>query len=695
MSKSASLLRIVRKDVLPVRPSDAVAIVRKPLGQILLERGMVDPGDLLKAAALRDRQDLPLGDILLAHGWVREDDLIACLAEQWGCRSIDPKAMLADPRLIDLFGADRCLATGLLPYRRLGGAVIVATSRPEAFEVRRAELEERLGPVIMALAMRSRIEAAIASLRAPELARAAEIGLDAAMSCRSLLRPGSGRLAVAAGMFLACAAVPRLALALLLAVAAASLVLATLLKLAAFAAVAFTRPGARRPYGRGRPARLPVISVLIPLYREDGIAQRLLTRLARLDYPRELTDILLVTEADDTVTRKALAASALPGWMRVIEVPAGQLRTKPRALNYALNFARGSIVGVWDAEDMPEPAQLHRVADSFASAAPEVACLQGALDYYNQRQNWLSRAFAIEYAGWFRAVLPGLARLGLVVPLGGTTLFFRRPALEAVGGWDAHNVTEDADLGVRLARRGYRTEILDTVTYEEPNARPGPWIRQRSRWLKGYAITWASHNRRPAVLLRELGPARFLGLQVLFLGTLLQVALAPVLWLLWLAPFEMAEVLPGLPTGAVMAWFALSCLGAEALNMTINLWAVRRAGHRHLMPWVPLMLAYFPLASVAAARALWEMLWRPFHWEKTQHGIFDVDSAGDAAVLQLQAPRGIAPRTGEPPQGGPGRLPPLILLNPSRVGTARAPSAEPPDARRIAALIPRAAREAG
>ncbi|MEZ5913011.1 MAG: glycosyltransferase [Paracoccaceae bacterium] len=300
-------------------------------------------------------------------------------------------------------------------------------------------------------------------------------------------------------------------------------------------------------------ARLPVVSLIVPLFHERDIAARLVRRLERLDYPREFLDIVLVVEAEDDSTRRALAGAQLPGWMRVLTAPPGSLKTKPRAMNVALDFCRGSIIGIYDAEDAPAPDQIARVVQRFHERDERVACLQGVLDFYNPRTNWLSRCFTMEYAAWFRVVLPGLERLGLAFPLGGTTLFFRREALEALGGWDAHNVTEDADLGIRLARHGYRAEFLDSVTEEEANCRAMPWIRQRSRWLKGYMMTWAVHSRRPLRLWRELGTWKFLGFQVMFLGTISQYLLAPVLWSLWLWPLGYGGALSALPAGAMDA----------------------------------------------------------------------------------------------------------------------------------------------
>jgi cellulose synthase/poly-beta-1,6-N-acetylglucosamine synthase-like glycosyltransferase len=367
----------------------------------------------------------------------------------------------------------------------------------------------------------------------------------------------------------------------------------------------------------------PTISILVALYRESDIAARLVRRLARLDYPEDRLDVILAVEADDATTRDALAAAALPPWMRIVVVPEGRVKTKPRALNHALDHARGTIIGVYDAEDAPEPDQLRKVVAHFRRAGPEVACLQGVLDYYNPRSNWLSRCFTIEYAGWFRLILPGIARLGLVVPLGGTTLFFRREVLEDLGGWDAHNVTEDADLGIRLARHGHRTEIVATVTGEEANCRAIPWVKQRSRWIKGYMMTWAVHMRCPGRLWRQLGPRAFLGFQVMFFGSIAQALLAPLMWSFLLVPFgldhPLTAVLPAAAFWTIMAVFLLS----EAANLAIGIVGIRRSGQGLSAWWVPTLKLYFPLATLAAYKALAELVLRPFYWDKTAHGLFD------------------------------------------------------------------------
>lgn len=558
--------------------------------------------------------------------------LEAAFARHFRLGQADLAATPPDARLIEALGPARCLRLGVVPWRRAGSVTLVATARPDRFPEQRPALEAALGPVRPVLAAPEDIRAALLRIRGRALALAAERHAPGWASCRGFARLPRAVTVVAAlqGLLALTLLAPLAVFAALAAWAVLTMLATTGLKLAALAAVMGTRrrhspsaSAAAPELAALRPHR-PEVSVIVPLYRETAIAERLIRRLARLSYPKDRLEVLLAVEADDRLTRETLAGLDLPHWIRPVTVPGGTLKTKPRALNFVLDFCRGEIVGVWDAEDAPAPDQIEAVVDRFRTAPAEVACLQGVLDFYNRRRNWLSRCFAIEYAAWFRVVLPGLARLGLVLPLGGTTIFLRRQALEEVGRWDAHNVTEDADLGVRLARFGYRTELIDTVTEEEANSWAWPWVRQRSRWLKGYAMTWAVHMRAPRRLWAELGPRRFLGFQVLFLGTLSQFALAPVIWSFWLMIFGLPH-----PMGAVLPHGALQVMWggfilAEAVNVGTGMLAVALAGrqHRFLIPWVPTLHLYYPLAALAVLKGLAEVLYKPFFWDKTEHGAF-------------------------------------------------------------------------
>jgi cellulose synthase/poly-beta-1,6-N-acetylglucosamine synthase-like glycosyltransferase len=605
------------------------AALHRSFAARLLAEGLVAPHAMVQAAALHRRHGGRLSDILLAQGDVDEALLYAAMARHWGVRRGDPQAVPPDPRLIDTLGATACLREGLLPWRQVAGETVVLSAHPEDFARQAERLGQVFGSVRLALAPARAIEAAVLSVRGPRLARAAEARVPEAESCRDFAR-GALPLWLALGcavLLLALWLSPFGLLAALTGWAILTLLAATLLKVAAIA-VALRRVPPEGP----APiiARLPVVSVMVALYREASIAPRLVRRLERLDYPRELLDVVLVVEEEDRITRDALARAGLPPWMRVAVVPRGPVKTKPRALNFALDLCRGSIIGVYDAEDAPEPDQIRKVVARFHARDSKVACLQGVLDFYNPRSNWLARCFTMEYASWFRVILPGLARLGLPVPLGGTTLFFRRAALERLGAWDAHNVTEDADLGMRLARHGMRTELIDTVTEEEANCRAYPWVKQRSRWIKGYMMTWLVHMRDPALLWRQLGPRQFLGFQVLFLGTLTQFLLAPLLWSFWLATLGLPHpVADAMPPGLFLAVLWLFIL-TEAVNLAAGWLGLRATRHRMQPLWLLSLHVYFPLATLASYKAAWELVRKPFYWDKTSHGHFDAAAEAKA-----------------------------------------------------------------
>ena len=595
------------------------------LGDILLRLGAVAPDRLLVALGLQSKECRRLGDILVSRGWTTAEDLASALALQSGAERADLRGRPPDLRLVDLLGPGTCIRFGLVPWKSAGCVTVVAIASLSRARETRAEVEAALGPVRFALATNAEIEEAVLEARRASLARRAEFRVPAADSVRGMgFRIGAATIAAALLVALTLVAAPLATLAVFTAWAVIALLATSGLRAAAAIAQLIHVHGRGTRFASIRAAPpdddLPVVSILVPLFREREIAGRLIERLARLDYPTERLDICLVVEADDRQTREALTRNALPGWMRQIVVPPGKVRTKPRALNYALDFCRGSIVGVYDAEDAPAPDQLRRVVGRFRESPPEVACLQGVLDFYNARTNWLSRCFTIDYATWFRIVLPGIARLGFAIPLGGTTLFFRRAALERLGAWDAHNVTEDADLGLRLARKGYRCELIESVTEEEANCHAIPWIRQRSRWLKGYAMTWIAHMRRPWLLLRDLGPWKFLGVQILFLGTLSTFALAPLVWSFWLLPLGLPHPLADLVPWWLFVVLGTALLFTELVNVAAGALAVSSQKHRWLIPWVPTMHFYHTLGAVASWKALVELVARPFYWDKTAHG---------------------------------------------------------------------------
>jgi glycosyltransferase XagB len=326
----------------------------------------------------------------------------------------------------------------------------------------------------------------------------------------------------------------------------------------------------------------------------------------------------------DLETVAAARALALPGNVEIIVVPELHPRTKPKALNYALPLARGEYVVIYDAEDRPEPDQLRRAQHAFRDGPPNLAAVQAKLKLYNAADNWLTRQFTIEYCALFDGLLPALDRLRLPIPLGGTSNHFRMSALKWLMAWDPFNVTEDADLGMRLARHGYRCQMLDSTTYEEAPRRFMCWLRQRTRWLKGYVQTWLVHMRFPRALWRELGPRGFFAFQIMVGGTVLSALVHP--WFYVLLGFELTHGGLLARPNSLLGWpfwliARFDLLTGYLASMALGLFAVRGRGSRDLLTQIPMMPLYWLLISAAASRALWQFMTAPFAWEKTEHGL--------------------------------------------------------------------------
>ncbi|WP_297772471.1 glycosyltransferase [uncultured Roseovarius sp.] len=594
-----------------------------PLGRELVRAGAISQIDAALAETVRQHCDTSLDRILRAEGLATEEDLLTAHARRLATRKLSD----ADVAKAEIFetGIDprKLLKHGILPLISGAGVSVLATASPESLASLRPVLPEALARAQGVIAPRPAIHDRIALEHRAHLRECAESRVPAHESCRTwggaFGRRLGATLAVLSLIGLLSVIFPVAVFSVFAAWACLTLLVSAGLKTAAFVA-----QSARRDTPRPEPAHLqplPKVSILVPLFRETEIAHALIARLSRLTYPKCLLDVILVLEEEDDLTRATLAGIDLPPWVKPVVVPDGKPRTKPRAMNYALDFCEGDIIGIFDAEDAPEPDQITMVARRFQQAPRDVACLQGILDYYNPTQNWLARCFTIEYATWFRTMLPGMARLGLAIPLGGTTLYFRRDVLEELGGWDAHNVTEDADLGFRLARHGYRTEMIETVTEEEANCRFWPWIKQRSRWLKGYMTTYLVHMRRPQLLYAQLGPRKFWGFQAHFVSALSQFLLAPFLWSFWLVLFGLPHPLDTvLPTGMKAALGSVFLM-VELLNIFIYMSSVSRPRHRHLMLWAPSMHFYIPIGALAAYKAVYEIVLKPFFWDKTTHGL--------------------------------------------------------------------------
>ncbi|MGI8527525.1 MAG: glycosyltransferase [Pseudolabrys sp.] len=383
------------------------------------------------------------------------------------------------------------------------------------------------------------------------------------------------------------------------------------------------------PPGRIPDDRLPIYTIMVALYREAASVTDLVAALRRLDYPPEKLDIKLIVEPDDAETRAALARLDLGPAFEVIVAPDVGPRTKPKALNVGLPRARGTFTVIYDAEDRPEPDQLRRAFEAFMSGDDNLACVQACLTIDNTADSWLTALFTAEYAGQFDVFLPTLASLRMPLPLGGSSNHFSTTKLRKVGAWDPYNVTEDADLGMRLARFGYASSVIRTTTYEEAPARVAPWLRQRTRWFKGWMQTWLVHMREPRRLLRELGFPAFLTFQLMVGGNVLAALVHPF-FIGWFVNALLSKD-PVWDTQGAAAFYGFTVLFgyfASAMLAAVGLFRRRLISSAWVLLLIP---AHWLLLALAAWRALYQLLCDPYRWEKTEHGLARTSRA---AVIQ-------------------------------------------------------------
>ncbi|RIK83252.1 MAG: glycosyl transferase [Hyphomicrobiales bacterium] len=565
---------------------------------------------------------------LIVRGQVGEQALFRAVACELGLpfvETVDDGAFLADEeRRLASLRTRRGLRLALVRDARGDTAYLVADPALDLAELR-ARLER--APDLrrsLRLAPPSALRTAVVARSRSRLLFDAQHGLflrSPEFSARTVVNAWQGASAAAAvfAFLLLLWLAPLPTMIVFHCLAAMGFTACVALRLAAYRSAA---PPRLRRLPPADPSSQPVYSVLVALYREREVLPQLLAALGKLQWPRTRLEIKLVCEADDGETLAALRALPLAPCMEVVLVPPGTPRTKPKALAYALPLCSGEIVTLFDAEDRPHPLQLVEAWQRFCAEGPEVACLQAPLVVTNARASALSLMFSFEYAALFRGLLPWLARHRLVLPLGGTSNHFRRAALEEVGGWDAYNVTEDAELGVRLGRYGYRTGVITRPTYEDAPETLAVWLPQRVRWFKGWMQTWLVHMREPVALWRELGPASFLAMQILSLGMVVSALVHPVFvasvlyaigkvaWTGALAGGEAAIAVIGL-ANIVGGYVAFILLGMATLTPGEKTRPLR------IVALTPL---HWLLLSVAAWTALWEIYRRPHHWSKTPHG---------------------------------------------------------------------------
>ncbi|MCS6908912.1 MAG: glycosyltransferase [Anaerolineales bacterium] len=618
-------------DTASVSPSTPKLSSALRLGEALVQEGVLSPQELQRALELQSRTSERLGRILTSLGLVKRQQLYRVLAKLWGMPFVDLLQTPLDYKIARQFDPQELVRERFFPFARGSSHLLVATA-----EYPSPALLERL----QALVPNHRIEFYVTTewdidyairqcFRDQILDRAAH-GLyyrNPAECAFTVLTFGQYLFLVFVLLILI--------FGLYFATRPTLIALNFFINLAFLGSILFKfavslagakyeqiQPITEEEVASLNEEELPTYTILVPAYREAKVIPLLLDNLRRLDYPAAKLEILLLLEEDDQETIQAAYAAKPPEQVTFVIIPKGQPQTKPKACNVGLFFARGEYLVIYDAEDRPEPDQLKKAVIAFRKGPPNLVCVQAALNYFNHDENFLTRMFTLEYSYWFDYMLPGLDRWRLPIPLGGTSNHFRTSVLRQLGGWDPYNVTEDADLGIRAAANGYRVGVINSTTYEEANSQLWNWIRQRSRWIKGYIQTVLVHSRNPLALLKRAGLRNMLGFLMLIGGTPLTFLTAPVLWifyLLFLLTGTRALDFLFPPLTLYISLFNL--LFGNGLMIYLNMLAVFKRRYYHLLIYTFLNPIYWILHSIAAYKASWQLLTRPFYWEKTIHGL--------------------------------------------------------------------------
>lgn len=318
------------------------------------------------------------------------------------------------------------------------------------------------------------------------------------------------------------------------------------------------------------PHKLPFITILAAGYLEASVAEQFVRSISSLIYPNKQSrmQVIVVLEEKDTATINAFRATKMPSYMQIMVRPKGGIMTKPAALNYVLDSGvidpRSEITCVFDMEDIPDTDQVLKAVVAFNKAYaddPSIVCVQARLSFdQNMNHNWITSMLAQDYLQHFGIILPGLSKMGLISPLGGTSNYILTHVLRHIK-WDPYNVTEDMNLAVFFRRLGLGVRVFNSVTSEEAVTSVRQFVKQRSRWIKGGIQTYIRHMRNPYLLYKDLGVLGFIGFQAIVGAPLVLNLINPIFWTLTLlyavTHWEWIEQLYGMPAIFYMASICL------------------------------------------------------------------------------------------------------------------------------------------
>jgi len=621
---------------------------------LLAEKGIITEDQRDWVLDVHARTGSKVGTILITAGLVTRLAMYHVLAEMTGVPFIDLTENPPDPGLLAMVDPDQLIGEGWVPVRVLpDGTVLVAAEHLPRLTLMESITQAMGRTVTFQVTTDWDIRKALESGLREHILDQAALGLwqrSARYSARTAVYRWQGiGLLAALAVLIACAVVWPLATVQAVSVTVSSVFLVAV----AFKFIVCMAGARRERYqvvtGEDVAALadedLPVYTVLAPMFHEASVVRELVTNLAALDYPHHKLEVLLLLEEDDAETIEAAKAAGLPPWMTIIVVPRGQPQTKPKACNVGLFFARGEHLVIYDAEDKPDPDQLKKAIVAFRRGGDRLVCVQAALNYWNVNENFLTRMFTAEYSFWFDYMLPGLDALKLPIPLGGTSNHFRTDGLRLLGGWDPFNVTEDADLGIRASALGYTVGVINSTTFEEANRKFGNWIRQRSRWIKGYMQTVLVHARAPWSLVRAVGPRQAAGFALLIAGTPLSFLFVLPLWVLFVVSLLMPRhFFETLYPGWALWIGVFNLLIGNSLMIYVCMMGAFLRQRYGLVLWALLNPVYWLLHSIASYKALWQLIVKPHYWEKTTHGISALSAEADLTKAGV----------GVPPPRGPG-----------------------------------------
>ncbi len=599
------------------------------IGDLLLERGMITEKQLDEAIETQKHWGTRIGDIIQARGWVKPYLLGQVLAEHFEKPNVDLLKNRLDESLLDRESLSTYSENLFVPWRREGGLLKVAVVdvNPKLLEMVDELVGEPFDIIITSkfdiIWMLQEIGNQFYTEKAVhELANSKpQFSASEVFTARQLIF----LFVLMSVSVIALTFWPVNSLILF------NVMLSLFLLLNFGLRIVLTWVGGDKHFDNlvtdeevlaVDERTLPVYSILLPMYHEAATLPNIAQALRSIDYPLSKLDIKLILEHDDDETIDKAKELGLEGIFEIIRVPDSLPKTKPKACNYALHFCRGELATIYDGEDAPEPDQLKKAVIAFKKAPENTAVIQARLNYFNVAENWLTRMFTMEYSLWFDFYLPALDALRIPIPLGGTSNHFKMDVLREMEGWDPYNVTEDCDLGVRLTQAGYRVGVLNSTTFEEANNSIPNWIRQRSRWLKGYMQSYLVHMRSPIKLYRTLGFVGFWGFQFFIGGTIVSALLTPVMFLmyiLWLATSTTAFD-PYFPP-VVLYLTLFNLLIANGFLIYLFMLSGFKRRYFSLIPWALTVPLYWLLQSWAGYKGFWQLIHNPFYWEKTHHGL--------------------------------------------------------------------------